>query len=187
MKSMDLNSHVFGIKEAKMQTREFGQKMRVIHRYLGFFLGRIMAMYAISGIILVFRSTDFLKTEIQYKKNIGPNIQAEKLGSILKIKGLKVDQKNGDVLRFKNGEYNQKTGQAMYTKKDLPYVLDKMTKLHKANTNTRLYALNIFFGFALLFFVISSFWMFMPSSSVFKKGMIFTVAGILLTLLLVFL
>lgn len=126
-------------------------------------------MYAISGIILVFRSTDFLKTEIQYEKNIGPNIQAEKLGSILKIKGLKVDQKVGDVLRFKNGEYNQNTGQAKYKKTDLPYILDKMTKLHKANTNTRLYALNIFFGFALLFFVISSFWMFMPSSSVFKK------------------
>jgi len=170
-----------------MKTREVGQKMRVIHRYLGFFLGGIMAMYAVSGIILVFRSTDFLKTEIQYEKNIGPNVPAEKLGSALKIKGLKVDQTVGDIMTFKNGQYNVKSGEAMYTKKELPYVLNKMTKLHKANTNSRLYALNIFFGFSLLFFVISSFWMFMPSTSVFKKGMLFTIAGILLTLLLVFL
>ena len=169
-----------------MGTREFGQKMRIIHRYLGFFLGGIMAMYAISGMIFVFRSTDFLKKELLVEKNIGPNITAEKLGPTLKIRGLKVTAQDGDIMKFKNGEYNSKTGNASYTKKELPYVLNKMTKLHKANTNSRLYALNIFFGMSLLFFVISSFWMFMPSTSVFKKGMLFTIAGIILTLLLVF-
>ena len=33
--------------------------MRVYHRYLGFFLAGIMAVYAISGIVMIFRDTDF--------------------------------------------------------------------------------------------------------------------------------
>ena len=37
--------------------------MRVLHRYLGFFLAGIMAVYAISGVILIYRDTDFLKSE----------------------------------------------------------------------------------------------------------------------------
>lgn len=35
--------------------------MRIIHRYLGFFLAGIMAVYAVSGMVMVFRTTDFLK------------------------------------------------------------------------------------------------------------------------------
>jgi hypothetical protein len=41
-------------------TRSF---MRVTHRYLGYFLAGIMAVYAVSGIILVYRDTDFLKVK----------------------------------------------------------------------------------------------------------------------------
>ena len=68
----------------------------------------------------------------------------------------------------------------------LPYVLDQMTHLHKAKSADPLYFLNIFFGLALLFFVISSFWMFMPHTSIFKKGLYFTLAGIVITLILLF-
>ena len=160
--------------------------MRIIHRYLGFFLAGIMAMYAISGIVLVYRSTDFLKISEHIEVNIGPNVSKEKLGEALKIRRLKVTQEQGDIYHFKNGTYNTVTGEASYTKKELPYLLDRMTHLHKATTNDPLYYLNIFFGFALLFFVISSFWMFMPKTTVFKKGMYFTLAGIVLTLLMLF-
>jgi hypothetical protein len=47
-------------------TRSF---MRVTHRYLGYFLAGIMAVYAVSGIILVYRDTDFLKSEKKYDKD----------------------------------------------------------------------------------------------------------------------
>jgi len=160
--------------------------MRTIHRYLGFFLAGIMAVYAISGTVLVFRNTDFLKKEIKYDKTVDANIPATELSSVLKVKGLKVTKTEGDVLYFKQGNYNQKTGNAVYTVKKLPFVLDKMTKLHKATTNDPLYYLNLFFGASLLFFVISSFWMFMPSSNVFKKGLYFTIAGIVLTMVMLF-
>jgi hypothetical protein len=46
--------------------------------------------------------------------------------------------------------------------------------------------LGIFFAISLLFFAISAFWMFRPTSSVFKKGIYFTAGGIILTLFLLF-
>ena len=66
--------------------------MRVLHRYLGFFLVGIMAVYAISGIVLIFRDTDFLKKEIAYEKQVKPNATAEELGKLIKIKrGISVE------------------------------------------------------------------------------------------------
>ncbi len=160
--------------------------MRIIHRYLGFFLVGIMFMYAISGIVLIFRDTDFLKQEERFEKQLKPNVQKAELGKLLDIRRLKVEKVEGDVYHFKNGTYNTTTGMANYTVKELPYVLDKMTHLHKAKSKEPLFFLNIFFGLSLLFFVISSFWMFAPKTDVFKKGMYFTLAGIVLTLLLLF-
>jgi len=53
-------------------SRALGQKMRVIHRYLGFFLAGIMAVYALSGIIMIFRETDFLKQEVVAERQLSP-------------------------------------------------------------------------------------------------------------------
>jgi uncharacterized membrane protein len=161
------------------------QNMRIYLRYLGYFLAGIMAMYALSGITLIFRDTDFLKKEIQHEKKLNPGLAAEALGKELKIKGLKIDKEEGDIQIFKQGTYNKSTGEVKYTTIELPYVLDKMTKLHKADTKSPLYYLNIFFGISLLFFVVSSFWMFLPKTTIFKKGLYFTLAGIVLTIILI--
>jgi hypothetical protein len=163
-----------------------GYTMRLIHRYLGFFLAGIMAVYALSGIVLVFRNTDTFKKEVQIEKKLATNLSPQKLGSEIRIKRLNVDKQEGGIYYFKEGTYNTQTGVANYTKKELPYFLDKMTHLHKATTKDPLYWLNIFFGVALLFFVISAFWMFLPSSKVFRKGLYFTLGGIVLTLIMLF-
>lgn len=164
-----------------------GFKMRVIHRYLGFFLAGIMAVYALSGIVLIFRDTDFLKQKEEITKELAPNIAKEALGKALKMRRLDVEKEEGNIYYFRDGTYDKSTGVAKFTKKELPLILEKMTHLHKAKSSEPLFFLNIFFGVSLLFFVISSFWMFMPSTSVFKKGMYFTLGGIVLTLLLLFL
>lgn len=160
--------------------------MRVIHRYLGFFLAGIMAVYALSGIVLIFRNTDFLKKVETNTLTIAPNLTENELGKALKMNRFKVDKEENNVLYFRDGNYNSETGEAVITKKELPYVLDKMTHLHKAKSGDPLYFLNIFFGIALLFFVLSAFWMYLPKTDVFKKGMIYTAAGIVLTLVLLF-
>jgi hypothetical protein len=160
--------------------------MRIWHRYLGFFLAGIMAVYALSGIVMVFRQTDFLKREKTYQRTLAPNLPVQELGREIGIKDLKIDKEDGNLWVFKQGTYDKSTGAVQYTTKDLPYILGKMTKFHKATTKDPLYYLNIFFGCSLLFFVVSSFWMFTPKSSIFKKGLYFTLAGLVLALLLIF-
>jgi uncharacterized iron-regulated membrane protein len=162
-----------------------GKWMRIIHRYLGFFLAGIMAMYALSGVLMIFRTTDFLKEEKHIQKTIEPGLSAEGLGPALKIK-LQVEKEEGNLLYFKNGKYNKATGEADYTVKELPTLLHKMEGVHKATVNSPLYFLNIFFGFSLLFFVISTFWMFAPKTKIFKKGLWFTAGRIVLTLILLY-
>lgn len=165
-------------------TRSF---MRITHRYLGYFLAGIMVVYSVSGILLIYRDTDFLKKENKYEKKFEANLDEKKLGKEIKIKGFEVDKTEGDVMFFKQGTYNIKTGEAKYSKKELPLVWDKMTKLHKSQSKESLSLLNVFFGISLFFFVLSSFWMFPPKSKVFKRGMIFAAIGFVLALLLTFL
>ncbi len=160
--------------------------MRIYHRYLGFFLAGIMAVYAISGIILIFRDTDFLKVEKKVEKELKPNLEVEELGKALRIRELQVTGTDGAIVSFAQGTYNKETGVANYTTKELPLVLNKMTQLHKANTKQPLFFLNILFGLSLFFFVISSFWMFMPGTDVFKKGLYFAAAGLVIALVLIF-
>ncbi|SNR75120.1 PepSY domain-containing protein [Lutibacter flavus] len=160
--------------------------MRIIHRYLGFFLIGIMTVYALSGIVLIFRETDAFKVEKQIEKQLKPGLEVSELGRSLRIRDLKITKTENNILHFNSGTYNNSTGVAKYTSKVLPFVLDKMTHLHKATTNSSIYWLNIFFGLSLLFFAISSFWMFLPKTKTFKKGMYFTLGGIVLTLILIF-
>lgn len=160
--------------------------MRVIHRYLGFFLAGIMAVYAISGIVLIFRDTDFLKSDRTEEFKIAPNVKNENIGRALEMRRYTFEREEGNMVYFKNGDYNKETGVAHITTKELPYILDKMTHLHKASTDDPLYWLNIFFGVSLLFFVISAFWMYLPKTNVFKIGLLYSLGGLILTLVLLF-
>ncbi len=160
--------------------------MRILHRYVGFFLAGIMSVYALSGIVLIFRDGDTFKSEIQHKVDLKPNLEGETLAKALDMRRIEVKKVEGDVVSFDGGTYNVKTGKAEYTTKELPYLLDRMTHLHKAKSSEPLYILNVIFGLSLLFFVISSFWMFMPGTDLFKKGMIFTAIGFVLALVLLF-
>lgn len=160
--------------------------MRVYHRYLGFFLAGIMAIYALSGVVMIFRNTDFLKRGQQMSKKVDPGLKPADLGRALRAGEIKVDRQQGDTMFFKQGYYVSSSGEAKYSVKVLPAFIQKLSKLHKASTGDSLFYLNVFFGVSLLFFVISSFWMFMPKTSIFKKGMLFTLAGIILTLIMLF-
>ena len=143
-----------------------------------------MAVYATSGIVLIFRDTDFLKQEHRFDKQLAPNLSPEDLGQALDLRKLKVDKTEAGIYYFQEGTYDSATGAASYTLKELPTVLEKMTHLHKATTEDPLYYFNIFFGLALLFLAISSFFMFAKSSLIFKKGLWFTISGIVLVIIM---
>jgi uncharacterized iron-regulated membrane protein len=160
--------------------------MRIFHRYLGFFLGGIMAVYALSGIVLIFRNTDTFKNVTTEQIVLDTEVAPDQLGEALKVRKFKVEKIENDIVYFDAGTYNLKTRTASVTRTELPFILDKITHLHKATSDRPLAFLNIFFGLALLFFVFSSFWMFTPSTSIFKKGLYFSIAGLVFALVLIF-
>lgn len=161
-------------------------KMRIIHRYLGFFLAGIMAIYALSGIVLIYRDTDVFKRIDHIQTNIGGGLSEAELGEALQMRRFRVDSTANNIMYFRDGSYNVATGDADYITKELPFFIDKMTHLHKATSSRPLAFLNITFALCLLFFVISSFWMFFPGTKVFKKGLWFSAAGLTFALILLF-
>jgi hypothetical protein len=152
----------------KLNNRELSNKIRVYHRYLGFFLTGIMFMYALSGITLTFRDKDYFKKEVVVEKNIEKDLEKPPM-----IRGAK------------NIKYNKVTGVIKYIQMKPPKILGLIEKMHKATSSTPLYFLNVFFGIALLFFVFSAYWMFLPQTEIFKKAIYFTLGGILLSLLMI--
>tara|TARA_Y100000992_G_C21156323_1_gene438802 strand:- start:18 stop:482 length:465 start_codon:yes stop_codon:yes gene_type:complete len=153
---------------------------------LGFYLVGIMAVYSISGISLIFRKTDTFKKVTLIQTKLDTKLDRLALGKILKINNLKFTKTEKGIRYFKEGQYNMYTGETIYLKKELPYLLKKMQSLHKATTKSPVYWLNIFFGSSLMFFVVSSFWMFLPNTTVFKKGILFSIAGIIMTIVILF-
>jgi len=160
---------------------------RIIHRYLGFFLAGIMFVYGLSGVVLVYRSTDVFKIATPIEKTLKTNLDESGLGKALKMRRFKIDSEDDIFLYFKKGKYNKETGDVSYISMDLPEILDKMTHMHKATTNSPLYWLNIFFGVCLVFFSLSTFWMFLPKSKSFRVGLRYSVAGLALTILVLYL
>jgi len=170
----------------KLNSRNTSNKIRIYHRYLGFFLAGIMAVYGLSGIIMIYRNTNTFKKVTLIETTIDSNLDPKDIGSVLKTK-VSVDNIQEGIVYFnKTGTYHTVTGALSYEKAELPLVLDKLEHLHKATVDSPLYYFNIFFGVSLLFFAISSFWMFMPSTSVFKKGVYFSLAGAVLLLIMIF-
>ena len=159
---------------------------RIFHRYLGFYLVGIMAVYAISGITLIFRKTDAFKDNVEIKAQLERALELPALEKAINIGKLEITKEVNNMVYFDGGQYNKQNGEVIYHQMQLPYVLSKMQKLHKATTKSPVYWLNIFFGASLLFFVISAFWMFLPETAIFKKGVVFSLLGIIMTFIILF-
>ena len=170
-----------------MTMKDFRIYMRLGHRYVGFFMVGIMLVYSLSGMLLVFRDTDFLKYDNHIQTKVATNLDDKGLAKALKMRGVDVTKREGDVVYFKEGQYNAVTGEADYTVKKLPVVLDKMVNFHKAPSKGSMGGLNVLFGLSLLFFVLSSFFLFTPSSKIFKRGLAFVAVGAVLSVILLLL
>ena len=90
----------------KLNNRELSNKIRVYHRYLGFFLAGIMFMYALSGITLTFRDKDYFKKEVVVEKVMEKDLEKPPM-----IRGAK------------NIEYNKQTGEIKYIQMQPPKIL----------------------------------------------------------------
>ncbi|TGD75983.1 hypothetical protein E4634_00040 [Mangrovimicrobium sediminis] len=165
-----------------MTTLKTANTFRKYHRLLGFFLAGIMAIYACSGVLLIFRTTDFLKYERIEERQLAPGLGGQALGEELRIRNFAVDAEDAEQLLFRQGRYEKRSGLATVTLKEYPLPLQKLVNLHKANTNSPLFFMNIFFGLGLLFFAVSAFFMFVSRLPVFRTGLKFAAAGFVLAL-----
>jgi hypothetical protein len=161
--------------------------MRSLHRDVGYFIIGLTIIYSISGVVLIYRNTDFLKSEKQIEKQISPNLKESELGGILHVRNLEIVKIEGDIISFRNGTYNMATGVVNYSEKTLPAFLERFNNLHKKASGSISYLFSTIFGVLLLFLAISSFWMFKPTTKMFRRGIIFTGSGLLLAIILLFL
>lgn len=160
--------------------------IRVLHRNIGFFFLGFVLIYALSGIALIYRDSDFLKKEKTVKVILPAGTKTEELGPALKIRDLKVMKSEGDIITFKGGTFNTKTGEAIYTVKELIFPFNKLTSLHKTPSKNPFHWFTLVFGIVMIFMAVSSFWMFKPNSQIFKKGVYTIIGGFIFALILLF-
>ena len=158
--------------------------MRALHRDLGFIAIAMVVMYVLSGILLTYRTTDFLKYEEPVSVQLEPGLKDHVLGKELKLRHFKVEEKNEKEIKFTNGTYNRETGVAEYIVKQYYSPLDKFVKLHKVNNNSGAHWFTVSFGVILGFLAISAFWMYKPSTRLFNRGMVFTGVGLVASVVL---
>ena len=168
-----------------MTTMQSATLVRKYHRLLGFFLAGIMMIYACSGVLLIFRNTEFLKVEQTVERQLSPGLEAGDLGRALRLRGFEVTADNDQQILFNQGRYDKLSGVATVHRTDYPLPVKKLVNLHKANSDSPLFFMNMFFGAALLFFAISSFFMFVPKLPVYKAGLRFALAGFVVALVVV--
>lgn len=161
--------------------------MRWLHRYVGFFIIGFAVIYALSGITLIYRDTDFLKKEKIVTEKLAPGLAVSDLGPVLRMREVKVKETRGDVVYFEGGSYNTVTGESIRSVKDLVFPLNKFSRLHKTASKDVMHWFTLVFGISIGFLAISSFWMFKAGTQVFRKGMLTALAGIILALVLLML
>ena len=169
-----------------MMTVKSAALFRKYHRLLGFFLAGVMLIYASSGVLLIFRTTDFLKYEQTVTRALAADLTASELGRQLRLKDFAVTGEADGTLFFEQGSYSKSDGIATLTLTDYPAPVKKLVQLHKATPESPLFFMNVFFGLGLLFLALSSFFMFLRQAPAYKSGLKFALAGAVVALAMVF-
>lgn len=169
---------------ATTEHKTFGQKIRAWHRDLGFFIIGITLVYALSGIVLVYRDHDFLNRTVQVEKQLPARLAPAQLQEALRMREFKVTKTEGDTIYFKEGTYRADTGLAAYTTKEMIYPINKFVALHKTVSKGVVYIFTTMYGLMLAFMAVSSFYMFNPGSGLLRRGLKLAGAGLVVTLIL---
>jgi hypothetical protein len=157
--------------------------MRVLHRDIGFLMIGLTLVFALSGILLVYRSTDFMKSETQVTRTLEADMKIEDVGRALHLRKLDVGEDDGRRVAFSSGamasdgSYDRETGEVSYTAQQLPGVLEKLNALHKTGSGSPLHWFSVVYGALLTFLAVSSLWMFKPKTRQFRRGLVLAGVG----------
>ncbi len=160
--------------------------IRLLHRDIGFILVGLTMIYALSGILLIYRSTGFLQSETTVNKELSKGLEAGELGKALDMKHFQLERQTGDAILFQGGTYDRTSGIATYTKQEFPALLNMLTQVHKLTSHSPLHLLAVVYAALLLFLALSSLLMYRPGTRLFRRGISLSTAGMAMAVILMF-
>ena len=174
-------------EEARMssQPNSIVKIMRALHRDIGFFLIGITLVYCLSGIVLIYRNTDFLKTTRTTETVLESGLSNREVRDALNVRRFRTRGVNADIIQFDGGEYNKITGAATVTQSSYPSFIEKLNRFHSEASGSLASVISTIYGILLLFLAVSAFWMYKPKTSRRKRGIYISLIGGVLTLALI--
>ena len=161
--------------------------MRVLHRDIGFLTIGLTIVYALSGMLLIYRNTDFMKVSKTEQMQLETGLNGGNLGSQLRIRAFNVEREEGSNIFFKEGVYDAETGIATVTRKVYISPLDKLVNLHKVTGASNVSVIALVYGFMLTFLAVSSLFMFKFGSRKNKRGLALIAVSVVMTIVIVML
>ena len=158
--------------------------IRLLHRDIGFLMVGLTIIYALSGILLMYRGTGFLQTQTTVQTAAAKGLEAGELGKALGLRRFVLEQQTADTVYFQGGTYDRATGIATITKQEFPAVLNMMTQVHKLTSRSPLHLMALVYASLLLFLALSSLAMYKPGTRLFRRGMSFSAAGMVMAVIL---
>lgn len=161
--------------------------MRVLHRDIGFLTIGLTVVYAFSGVLLIYRNTDFLKTDKTEEKQLATQLTGNDLGPLLRIRSFKVEREEAGVIYFKEGMYDAATGKSVVTRKVYIPPFDKLVNLHKVTGASSVSLISLIYGLMLTFLAVSSLFMFKFGSRKSRRGLMMIAVSVVATIAIVML
>lgn len=158
--------------------------LRTLHRNIGFLVIGLTLVYALSGLTLIFRNTDLLKSKTEIKTTIAPNLTPEALTHALQLRRPDITKTEEAILSFRDGSsvtdgtYDQTTGSVRYTSLQRPAFLERFIRFHKINSNHGAHWLAVIYGTLLLFLALSPLGFFKIGTRPFAQGLALTGLGV---------
>ncbi|MGE4422863.1 MAG: hypothetical protein AB7D39_11255 [Pseudodesulfovibrio sp.] len=168
------------------EKRTLTRTMRSLHRDIGFLMIGLTLMYCLSGIVLIYRDSGFLKFENHVETDIDRGLTSKELEAALHLRRITVERLEAGVIHFNNGEYNVLTGHASYTLQEYPWLVRKFNALHLSPSSSAMHYFGIAYGLLLIFLALSSLLMYKPGTKSFRRGITLSSAGVAMAVMLMF-
>lgn len=161
--------------------------MRSLHRDIGYFVIGLTIIFSLSGLLLVFRDTGFLKYPTVVTKDLPAEMRTDEVQSALRLKRVKVVEDNGNTYRIVSGNeeiglYDLVSGRAEYTVDSYPELINRLNLLHKTDSASGQSFLAIIYSFLLLFLALSPLCFHKPGSRMFRRSLTYLGGGVALAL-----
>ncbi|GAB6039053.1 hypothetical protein JCM15519_36120 [Fundidesulfovibrio butyratiphilus] len=170
-----------------MTSKTISRQIRCLHRDIGFLLIGITLLYAVSGIILVYRETDFMKTSKSVSTTLAQDMTPEELAQALHMRRFKATKSDGDTILFqdgqniKDGAYDKRTGNVTYTVMQFNAAIAPLIRLHMLSSSKTAHIYSVAYGTLLTFLAVSSLFMFNTRQTAFRRGLKLSGIGLVLS------